>query len=126
MSRERKDVMSEASTPAEPQQLRDEIEQTRADLGETVQALAAKTDVKARAKEKLAMAKGQAAQAAGEVRDQTARAAGVVAETAASAKEQIAQGQVPPRMRRPLPWAAAGTAFVLAGLVIYLIRRRRS
>ena len=34
--------------------LRAEIAQTRADLGETVQALAAKADVKARAKEKVA------------------------------------------------------------------------
>lgn len=34
-------------------ELRAEIKQTRSDLGETVQALAAKADVKARAKEEL-------------------------------------------------------------------------
>jgi len=35
-----------------PEQLRAEIEDTRADLGDTVEALAAKTDVKTRAREK--------------------------------------------------------------------------
>ncbi len=33
--------------------LREELAQTRADLGETVQALAAKADVKARAKDQV-------------------------------------------------------------------------
>ena len=53
--------------------LRAEIKQTRADLGETVQALAAKTDVKARAKESVeqtkAKVKAQAADATGKVTD---------------------------------------------------------
>jgi len=35
-----------------PEQLRAEIEETREDLGDTVEALAAKTDVKARARER--------------------------------------------------------------------------
>ena len=35
-----------------PQQLRAEIEETREDLGDTVEALAAKTDVKTRARER--------------------------------------------------------------------------
>jgi Protein of unknown function (DUF3618) len=38
--------------PTEPAELERDIEQTRERLGETVEALAAKTDVKARAKEK--------------------------------------------------------------------------
>jgi ElaB/YqjD/DUF883 family membrane-anchored ribosome-binding protein len=41
-------------TPDDPQELRDEIERTRQDLGDTVAALAEKTDVKARAREKVA------------------------------------------------------------------------
>ena len=40
--------------PDDPQQLRADIERTREDLGDTVAALAEKTDVKARAKEKVA------------------------------------------------------------------------
>ncbi|MEU7908233.1 DUF3618 domain-containing protein [Actinoplanes sp. NPDC049118] len=40
--------------------LREDIRQTRADLGETVQALAAKADVKARAKEQVEQTKQRA------------------------------------------------------------------
>jgi ElaB/YqjD/DUF883 family membrane-anchored ribosome-binding protein len=36
-----------------PEEIRDEIEQTREQLGDTAAALAAKTDVKARAREKV-------------------------------------------------------------------------
>jgi hypothetical protein len=39
--------------PADPAQLRAEIERTRRDLGDTVAALAGKTDVKGRAKAKV-------------------------------------------------------------------------
>jgi len=40
--------------PDDPQELRAEIERTREDLGETVAALAEKTDVKTRARDKVA------------------------------------------------------------------------
>ena len=53
--------------------LKAEIKQTRAELGETVQALAAKADVKARAKEQVEQTKqrvkAQAADATGKVRE---------------------------------------------------------
>jgi hypothetical protein len=42
------------------EELRAEIKQTRAELGETVQALAAKADVKARAKEQVEVARERA------------------------------------------------------------------
>ncbi len=50
---------SQVGTPVEneqksPEELRREIEETRQDLGDTAAALAEKTDVKARAKEKVA------------------------------------------------------------------------
>jgi hypothetical protein len=44
-------------TPETPEELRAEIERTRQDLGDTVAALAEKTDVKTRAKEKVAEVK---------------------------------------------------------------------
>ena len=47
----------EQQTPEDPAQLRAEIERTRQDLGDTVAALAEKTDVKARAKEKVSEVK---------------------------------------------------------------------
>ena len=45
-------------SPVTPAELRAEIERTRQDLGDTVAALAEKTDVKARAKEKVAEVRG--------------------------------------------------------------------
>jgi hypothetical protein len=44
---------SASQPPEDPAQLRADIERTRQDLGDTVAALAEKTDVKARAKEKV-------------------------------------------------------------------------
>jgi hypothetical protein len=50
------------SAPGKPdvEALRAEIKQTRSELGETVQALAAKADVKARAKEQVDVARERA------------------------------------------------------------------
>lgn len=45
--------------PDDPGVLRDQIEDTRQELGETVEALAAKVDVKAQAREKLESGKEQ-------------------------------------------------------------------
>ena len=47
------DGTTATNAPEDPQQLRAEIERTRRELGDTVAALAEKTDVKARAKEKV-------------------------------------------------------------------------
>ena len=47
-------VSGPAPLPEDPALLRSEIERTRLELGDTVAALAGKTDVKARAKEKVA------------------------------------------------------------------------
>jgi hypothetical protein len=46
--------------PRDPAVIREEILETREELGEAVEALAAKTDVKARAREKLDDAKTRA------------------------------------------------------------------
>jgi ElaB/YqjD/DUF883 family membrane-anchored ribosome-binding protein len=48
------DQTAAAQTPEDPEQLREDIERTRQDLGDTVAALAEKTDVKTRAKDKVA------------------------------------------------------------------------
>ncbi|MEU4240331.1 DUF3618 domain-containing protein [Actinoplanes sp. NPDC026619] len=55
----------ETAPPPKPSidELRAEIKQTRAELGETVQALAAKADVKARAKDQVEIAKVRAREA---------------------------------------------------------------
>ncbi len=51
------------------EELRAEIKQTRADLGETVQALAAKADVKARAREQVEQARQRVLDAAGRAQE---------------------------------------------------------
>lgn len=79
-----------------PDEIRAEIEQTREELGHTVEALAAKADVKARAQEKTAELKAKA----GEKLDGT--------------KQQLQQ-------KGPKPALAAGLA-VAFGL---LLRRRK-
>jgi hypothetical protein len=53
-------VGDESSTP--PEQLRAEIEETREEMGETVEALAAKTDVKTRTRERADELKSSALQ----------------------------------------------------------------
>lgn len=111
--------MSDGGTPTDPEQLRAEIDQTRAELGDTVQALAAKTDVKARAKQAAGDAADGAKQKLNAAKDQAVDAATAV-------KDQLAQAEVPPQLRRPTPWAALAGAAALAGLVVVLIRRRRA
>jgi conjugal transfer/entry exclusion protein len=49
-----------AAGPREPEEIQREIEQTRAQLGDTVEALAQKADVKAQATQKLDQTKAQA------------------------------------------------------------------
>ncbi|MFE1441430.1 DUF3618 domain-containing protein [Streptomyces sp. NPDC058739] len=57
---------------ASSEELREHVEDVRGDLGRTVQALAAKTDVKARARQKAAEVKHQAAEKAGQLRTKAA------------------------------------------------------
>ena len=83
--------------PAKPdvEALRAEIKQTRADLGETVQALAAKADVKARAKDQVEQTKqrvkAQAAEATQRVRDAAVHAGDRVREAAGQAADKTSQ-----------------------------------
>lgn len=74
----------------EPEQIRREIEQTRGDLGETVERLVEKTDVKARAREKVEEVKAKVGEA-------TPSSAGDAAGVARS---------------NPLPFAVAGALVV--------------
>ncbi|WP_367047123.1 DUF3618 domain-containing protein [Streptomyces sp. Je 1-332] len=72
-------------------ELRAKVEQTRQDLGETVEALAAKTDVKARAQEKAVAIKGQTATKAAELSEQ--------ARAKATEAAQVLQDKVPDQVK---------------------------
>jgi hypothetical protein len=60
----------------DPSEIRQEIEQTRGDMGETVEALGYKTDVKTRVKERITGATPDS----GQVKSSAKRAAGVAQE----------------------------------------------
>jgi ElaB/YqjD/DUF883 family membrane-anchored ribosome-binding protein len=105
------------TSPDGQQELEKEIEQTRERLGETVEALAAKADVKTQAQEKLgqltARLKGKATEATRQLRLQ---------DKANQAKQQATQAGQQIR-KRPVP--AAATVGVIGALVLFftLIRR---
>ena len=91
-----------APPPEDAQQLTEEIERTREQLGETVQVLAAKADVKATAQEKASQLSGrlkdraeqvkqQASQAQRQLADQTAGSRQQLASASATAKDQVQQ-----------------------------------
>ena len=137
--------MSTPDTPTDPEQLRAEIAETRAELGATVEALAAKVDVKTRAKntitdatsrarQKLSTTKAQTVQAVGSARQKLTDPSGPAATKIAPARRQavalearVVAVRRHPRVQRSLPPLALVTAAaVVAGAVWVVIRRRRS
>lgn len=118
------------------EELRDRIEHTRDELGQTVEALAAKADVKAQAKEKAADVKAQAMDVAADVKaqaqDRTAQAmekASVMTEQAVHFVKDRTPDPVLDEADRVAtkawanrtPLIAIGTALI----VILLVRRGR-
>jgi chromosome segregation ATPase len=96
-------------------EIQQEIDRTRERLGETVEELAAKADVKARAKEKAvemkARAQGKATEVSGLVKGKATEVSGLVKQNQA--------------VQRRWPLAAAAAAGVLAaGIVVW--RRRKT
>ena len=109
------------SAPAEegrqksPEEIEAEIDETREELGDTVEALAGKVDVKQQAKDKIASNKDAAQHKKDEV---GSRARGATPDSAGAGAQQLASTV----QRKPLPFAAAG-AFVSGVLVGWLLRR---
>jgi ElaB/YqjD/DUF883 family membrane-anchored ribosome-binding protein len=96
-------------TPDDPQQLRADIERTREDLGDTVAALAEKTDVKARARDKVAEVRQNVNQRRTELVDRARESSPDGASSAATQVRAKAQ-------ENPIPTAAIA-AFVGGFLV---------
>ncbi|MGI5215361.1 DUF3618 domain-containing protein [Plantactinospora sp. CA-290183] len=102
--------MSGDNGTGNPEALRAEIRQTRAELGETVQALAAKADVKARIK-------GSAAQ----TRERVLQRAGQTTTTVRSTVHDA--GSV--ALRNPVPWAVIAAGALALTIVVLVVRGRR-
>jgi hypothetical protein len=100
-----------------PQELRAEIERTRRELGETVAALAEKTDVKARAREKVAEVRHTVGERRAEL---VVRAKETSPDGAASAAVQLRDRA----QANPLPVAAI--AAFAGGFILGRIRSGRS
>jgi hypothetical protein len=99
--------MTSGNGRGDAEALRAEIARTRAELGETVQALAAKADVKARVKE-------SAAQTRLRVRQQAAH----------TTAQLRGQARVQAR-RAPLPLAAVAAGAVAVVVAVLVLRGRR-
>jgi ElaB/YqjD/DUF883 family membrane-anchored ribosome-binding protein len=115
-----------AAEKKSPEQIRAEIDATREELGDTVEALAAKTDVKAQAKAKMEDTKAQAKAKVEEVKSMAqaaAEEAKAKAKDAApeSPQEGVQQAQTLVN-QNPKPVAIAGA--VLALFLIWRLLRR--
>jgi Protein of unknown function (DUF3618) len=99
----------------DPEQLREEIEETRRELGDTVEALATKADVKTQAKQKIADSK---AAVTGKKDELIAKAKGASPQGASTA----AVGVSKKARQNPVPTAAAG-AFAFGFLAGWAMRR---
>jgi ElaB/YqjD/DUF883 family membrane-anchored ribosome-binding protein len=107
------------SAPNDPVQLQQDIDRVRGELADTVNALAAKADVKSRARDTVQQLKAQVSQKAGDVRDQAlAKApqlAGAVQQRAERA-QRVVQDQT---------GVAVGAALAVFGLLVLRGRHRR-
>lgn len=92
---------AEAERSKTPEDLRREIEQTREELGDTVEALGHKTDVKAQARERITAIKDTAQHKRDEA---MAKAKSATPESAAAGARQVTSKA----QSNPLPFAVAG------------------
>jgi ElaB/YqjD/DUF883 family membrane-anchored ribosome-binding protein len=99
------------------EEIRADIEQTREQVGDTVEALAAKTDVKAQAKQKVDEIKGNVRERGENLKS---RAQSTTPESA-----QQSAGQVVARVRENPAPAAIGGAILLGFLLGRLTGRRK-
>ena len=113
--------------PQSAQELRAEIERTQEELGDTVEALARKTDVKAQASARVDAAKGSIAETVQGARatvsqtadDVVSKVKQVTPESAGAGAHQVSATV----QEKPLPFTAAG-AFAAGVLVGWLLGRR--
>jgi ElaB/YqjD/DUF883 family membrane-anchored ribosome-binding protein len=110
------DTPSGTGEQRSPEEIRQEIEQTREELGDTVEALAAKTDVKAQVKGRVEEIRSEAEQRKEEL---LAKAKEAVPESAGAGAQQVAETV----KAKPIPFSVGGS--FAAGLLIgWLLRRR--
>lgn len=128
---ERTGLAPSAAPPESLQALTDEIERTREELGETVEALVAKADVKARARDKATEVAGRVSSmasqvkgTASQVKEQAAARAGTAGAAAPEPVRRAASRAVSIAQKRQILIAIAIGGAVLAGWLTVRQRRR--
>ncbi len=99
-----------------PEEIREEIQQTRVQMGDTVEALAEKTDVKAQTRQRISAVKDTAQQKKQEFVSKAKRS---TPNSASAGVQQVAATV----QQKPVPFTAGG-AFVGGLLVAWLLGRR--
>jgi hypothetical protein len=117
-------VSSTSSTGSDPDAIREEIEHTRADLADTVDALQYKLDVKARAKDQARATGQQLRERSVELKDQAAARSAQLKDQAAARSAQLrAQATTDDGKPRPELLAAAAALVVAVAAVVWWRRR---
>jgi hypothetical protein len=104
--------------PRDPDQIRDEVEETRRQVGDTVAALAEKADVKAQARGKVEDAHARLLLKRDELRARVGRGEGAPGPAGRAASAAAATAR-----ERPVPLAIIGAT--IAGFVLGRVWRRR-
>ena len=111
----------------DPERIKEEIEQTRQELGDTVAALSEKTDVRKQAKRKVADTKAKATakkdELAGKVKQAAPASAQEGAQQASQTAQETAQQVTQAARENPVPTAAVG-AFVGGLMIGWMLGRR--
>ena len=128
---ERTGLAPSAAPPEGMQALTEEIERTRAELGETVETLVAKADVKARARDKAAEVAGRVSGAASQVKgtasqvkEQAATRVGAASAAAPEPVRRAASRAAGIARQREVLLAVAVGGALLAGWLAVRQRRR--
>ena len=99
MTTDRPAETGESAEPDDPEQIRQQIERTREQLSETVEALVAKVDVKARARERVDELSQRWKDTTAQMKERCAQARQQAAERAAQARQQAAERAVQARQQ---------------------------
>jgi ElaB/YqjD/DUF883 family membrane-anchored ribosome-binding protein len=106
----------EAHPPRSPEEIRADIEQTRGEVGDTVEALASKTDVKAQAKAKVEDIKGNVRERADVLKTKAQS-------TTPDSAQQGGQQVVAKVREKPAPFAIGGA--ILLGFLLGRLTGKR-
>jgi hypothetical protein len=111
-----------ADIPSDPQELAEDIKQTRAQVGETVEALTAKLDPKTQLRQTKERMKERVSAATGEVTSKVTGKAGTVEQRLRGTTAKAARGADEQRVQLAV---VAGVAVLLTGAWLTWVMRRR-